>query len=331
VDLRRIALAVIPALGVVLTSGVSAAQQVAKVPRVGYLPSASVGPTPTTPNRLFEAFRKGLGDLGYIEGRDIVIEPRWAEGRVERLPELAAELVGLKVDIIATTGAVAARAAKNATTTIPVVMAVVIDPVAGGLVSNLQRPGGNVTGLTTYDPQQPRKQIEILKEVIPGLARLALLGDQDVRAGLLRANEEQARALGLQTQSYLVGAPDPDLEGAFDAATKGAADALLVLEQPATIAHRKRIAELAAKHRLPTLFARDYVDAGGLIAYGASLAEAGQRMSAYVDKIIKGAEPDDLPIEAVTRHELIINLKTAHEIGVTIPPEVLKRADQETQ
>jgi putative tryptophan/tyrosine transport system substrate-binding protein len=217
VDLRRIALAVIPALGVVLTSGVSAAQQVAKVPRVGYLPSASVGPTPTTPNRLFEAFRKGLGDLGYIEGRDIVIEPRWAEGRVERLPELAAELVGLKVDIIATTGAVAARAAKNATTTIPVVMAVVIDPVAGGLVSNLQRPGGNVTGLTTYDPQQPRKQIEILKEVIPGLARLALLGDQDVRAGLLRANEEQARALGLQTQSYLVGAPDPDLEGAFDA------------------------------------------------------------------------------------------------------------------
>ncbi len=328
--LREFTLAGILALGAVLVAALAAAQQPGKIARVGYLGSDSA-PTPATPNLSLQAFRQGLGELGYVDGRDVIIETRWAEGRIEQLPALAAELVGLRVDVIVGVGAVVVRAAKGATTTIPIVMAVVIDPVEAGLVASLERPGGNITGLTTFDPQEAGKKLELLKEVLPGLERVALLADQDIRDRPLKAHEDQARALGLHPQGLKLAGANPDLERVFEAMTRERANALLVLEQPATVAHRRRIAEMAVKHRLPTLFARASVDAGGLIGYGTSLAEASQRMAMYVDKILKGAKPRDLPVEVVVRHELVVNVRTAREIGVTIPPEVLKRANQTIQ
>ena len=328
--LREFTLAGILALGAVLVAALAAAQQPGKIARVGYLGSDSA-PTPATPNLSLQAFRQGLGELGYVDGRDVIIETRWAEGRIEQLPALAAELVGLRVDVIVGVGAVVVRAAKSATTTIPIVMAVVIDPVEAGLVASLERPGGNITGLTTFDPQEAGKKLELLKEVLPGLERVALLADQDIRDRPLKAHEDQARALGLHPQGLKLAGANPDLERVFEAMTRERANALLVLEQPATVAHRRRIAEMAVKHRLPTLFARASVDAGGLIGYGTSLAEASQRMAMYVDKILKGAKPRDLPVEVVVRHELVVNVRTAREIGVTIPPEVLKRANQTIQ
>jgi putative ABC transport system substrate-binding protein len=294
--------------------------------RVGFL-GTGPAPTPATPYALLREFRLGLDELGYVEGRDVVIETRWADGRVDQLPALAAELVGLKVDIIVGVGSVVGQAAKRATTTIPVVMAVVIDPVAVGLVANLERPGGNLTGLTTFDPQGARKKLELLKAVV--LARVALLGDQAVRDTM--GHEEQARALGLQPQSFKIAGASPDLHGVFQAIERERADALLVLELPATVTHRRRIGELAAQQRLPTLFAGGSSDAGGLLAYGTSVTKAARRLAAYVDRIVKGAQPADLPFEVVVRPELIVNLKTAQEIGVTIPPEVLKRADRVIQ
>ena len=206
-------------------------------------------------------------------------------------------------------------------------MAVVIDPV--GLVANLERPGGNLTGLTTFDPQGARKKLELLKEVVPGLARVAILGDQALRDK--NGHEEQARALGLQPQSLKIAGASPDLQGVFQAMERSRADALLVLELPATVAHRRRIGELAAQQRLPTLFAGGSSDAGGLLGYGTRVTKAARRLAAYVDRIVKGAQPADLPFEVVVRPELIVNLKTAQEIGVTIPPEVLKRADRVIQ
>jgi len=318
------------AFGLLLAPLASEAQQPAKIPRVGFLVPGPA-PAPAAPRPLLQAFGQGLANLGYVEGRDIIIELRFAEGRLERLPELAAELVRLNVDVITLVGAVTARAAKKATTNIPIVFAVVVDPIADGLVATLERPGGNVTGITSFDPQQARKQLELLKEAIPGLMRVALLGDRGVSDFLLKANEEQARALGLQPQGLKVAGPTPDLEGAFAAARKERADAVLILEEPIVVVHRKRIAELAATNRLPTMFPGDRADAGGLIAYGTRFDEAVGRMPAYVDRILKGAKPGDLAVEVLTRHRLTINLKTAREIGVTIPPEVLKRADQVIQ
>jgi putative ABC transport system substrate-binding protein len=267
----------------------------------------------------FEAFRQGLADLGYVEGQNIIIEPRFAEGQYERFPDLFANLVGLKVDIIAVTGAVTARAAKKAVKDIPIVFAIVLDPVADNVVPNMDRPGGNLTGATSFDPQQAKKQLTLLKEVIPGLRRVALLGDQGVSEALIRDSEAQAQALGLQTRRLRVAAPNPDLEGAFAAIRQDHADALLILEEPVVGVYAKRIAELAA---------RDRVGAGGLIAYGTSQVEAIRHMAVYVDKILKGGNPGELSVETVTRYDLIVNLKTAREIGVTIPPAVLKRADQ---
>ena len=318
------------AFGLLLAPLASEAQQPVKIPRVGYIGPA-LAPTPAQPSPPLQAFQQGLANLGYVEGRDIIIELRFAGGRLERLPELAAELVRLNVDIIALVGAVTARAAKKATTKIPIVFAMVVDPVADDVVANLERPGGNVTGITSFDPQQPRKQLELLKEAIPGLVRVALLGDQGVSDFLLKANEKQARALRLQPELLRVKGPTPDLEGAFAAMKKERADALLVLEEPINAAYRKQIAQLAAMHRLPTMFPGDRADAGGLIAYGTSVDEAARNMAGYVDKILKGAKPGDLAVEVLTRHRLIINLKTAREIGVTIPPQVLKRADQVIQ
>lgn len=326
-DPVRLALAVVPALGIVVDAAFSAAPQSGRIPRVGYLPSASIAPTPASPNPTLEALRHGLVKLGYVGGRDIIIEPRWAEGRVERLPELAAELVALSVDIIVTFGGVATRAAKNATSTIPVVFAVVIDPVAGGLVPNRERPGGNLTGFTSFDPQEVKPHLEIFKEAIPGMARVAFLGDEAVSGESRTWDERQARAVGLQAQSLRIRGLNPDLDGAFEAARRERAQAVLVLEMPATVEHRRPIAESAIRHRLPTLFVGGYEDAGGLIAYGTSRRETGRRVAAYVDMILKGAQPGMLPVERLTRHELIVNLKTARSIGVTIPPALLKRAD----
>jgi putative ABC transport system substrate-binding protein len=328
VNFKQATCAVILALGSVLGVALSEAQQPGKMTRVGFL-GTGPAPTPATPYAPLREFRQGLDELGYVDGRDVVIETRWADGRIDQLTALAAELVGLKVDIIVGVGSVVGQAAKRATTTIPVVMAVVIDPVAVGLVANLERPGGNLTGLTTFDPQEARKKLELLKEVVPGLARVALLGDQALRDTM--GHEEQARALGLQPQSLKIAGASPDLRGVFQAMERSRADALLVLELPATVAHRRRIAELAAQQRLPTLFAGGSSDAGGLLAYGTRVTKAARRLAAYVDRIVKGAQPADLPFEVVVRPELIVNLKTAQEIGITIPPEVLKRADRVIQ
>ena len=323
-NFKQATCAVILALGSVLGVALSGAQQPGKMTRVGFL-GTGPAPTPATSYAPLQAFRQGLDELGYVDGRDVVIETRWAEGRIDQLPALAAELVGLRVDILVGVGAVVARAAKSATTTIPVVMAVVIDPV--NLVA--ERPGGNLTGLTTFDPQEARKKLALLQEVVPGLARVALLGDQALRDTMGHA--EQARALGLQPQSLTIAGASPDLEAVFQAIRREHADALLVLELPATVIHRKRIAELAAQQRLPTLFAAGSSDAGGLLGYGTRVTEATRRLAAYVDRIVKGAQPADLPFGVVVRPELIVNLKTAQEIGVTIPPEVLKRADRVIQ
>jgi len=311
------------ALGAILAP--AAAQQPARIPRIGFLSPLDR----SAPN--FEAFRQGLADLGYVEGRNILIEPRFAEGQYERFPDFVAELLRLKVDVIAVTGAVTARAAKKAAPDIPIIFFVVVDPVADNVVPSLERPGGNLTGVTSFDPQQARKQLELLKEAIPGLRRVALLGDQGVSEALMKASEGQAREVGLQTQRLRVAAPSPDLEGAFATIRQEHADALLILEEPVLGVHAKKIAELAARDRLPTLFAPSRVTAGGLIAYGTTQVEAIHRMAAYVDKVLKGAKPGELSVETVTRYELIVNLKTAREIGVTIPPEVLKRAGRVIQ
>jgi len=296
-----------------------------KIARVGFLTTLGRS-SPTT-----GAFQGGLAELGYVENQNIVIEPRFAEGQYERFPELTAELVRLKVDVIALLGAVTARAVKKIVTEIPIVFAVVVDPVADKVVANMEHPGGNITGVTTFDPQQPRKQLELLIEAFPGLKSVALLGDQGISEALMKANEEQARALGLQTQRHRVGAPAPDLDGAFAAMKREHAGALLALEEPVPVIYAKRIAALAADYRLPTMFSPLMADAGGLLAYGTSIKEGMRRMATYVDKVLKGAKPGDLPVEAVNRYELVVNLKKAHEIGVTIPPELVNQADRVMQ
>jgi len=301
------------------------AQQVARIPRVGFVaPQGRSLP-------LFEAFRQGLADLGYVDGQNILIEPRFAEGHYERFPDIFAELVGLKVDVLAVTGAVTARAAKRAVSDIPLVFSVVVDPVRDNVVTSLEQPGGNLTGVTCFDPQQATKQLKLLQEIIPGLQRVTVLGDQGVSEALMDASEEQARALGLQAQRIRVAGPNPDLDAAFAAIKEQHADAVLVLEEPVLGVHAKEVAELAAKDRLPTVFPPSRAAAGGLIDYGTSQTEAIRHMTAYVDKVLKGAKPGALSVETVKRYELIVNLKTAHEIGITIPLGVLKRADQVIQ
>jgi putative ABC transport system substrate-binding protein len=318
------------AIGLLLTPLASEAQQPAKIPRIGFLVT-SPSPTPAAPHTGLQAVQQGLADLGLVEGRDITIEARFAEGRLDRLPELADELVRLNVGVIVVIGAVTAREAMKATTSIPIVFAMVVDPVTEKVISSMERPGGNVTGVTSFDPLQPRKQLELLKEVLPGVKRVAILGDRGVSDTLLKANEEQARALGMQPLGLKVGGPTPDFEGAFAAARKEGVGAVLFLEEPVIFVHRKRVAQLAATHRLPTMVPGDWAEVGGMVAYGTRLLEMANSMAAYVDKILKGAKPGDLPVEVLTRHRLTINLKTARDIGVTIPSEVLKRADQVIQ
>lgn len=320
---HRVCAVVTLALALVLAA--SEAQETPKIPLVGFLaPQGRSLP-------LFDAFQKGLADLGYTDGKNIIIESRFAEGHYERFPEIFAELIRLKVDVLAVTGAVTARAAQKATTDIPIVFSVVVDPVTDNVIASMEHPGGNITGVTCFDPRQATKQFQLLKEVIPNLKRVAILGDQGVSEALMKAGEEQARAVGLQPQVLRVAGPNPDLDGAFAAMKSENADALLVLEEPVLGVYATQVADLAAKDKLPTLFAPSRVGAGGLLSYGTSQTEAIRRMATYVDKILKGAKPGNLPVEKVIRYELIVNQKTAKGIGVTIPPEVIKRADRVIQ
>ena len=319
----------VPALLFVLVSVLPVASQPDRVRRVGYLPSASERPTEATPSPTLEALRQRLAELGRVEGRDVVFEPRWADGALDRLPALAAELVAANVDVIVTLGAVATRAAKSAASQTPIVFAVVIDPVAGGLVTDRERPGGNLTGFTSFGPDEMAPPLTVLKETVPGLARVAFLGDGAVSSeGSAAWDEQQARAVGLQAQSLRISGVNPDLDGVFEAARRERAQAVLVLPMPATVQHRRRIAEMATRYRLPTLFVGGYEDAGGVLAYGISPRETGRRIAGYVDDILKGEAPGRLPVERLVRHELIVNLKAARAIGLTVPPAVVQRADR---
>jgi len=315
--------------GVVLAVAVIAeAQQPKKIPRIGNL---SLG-NATSDSTRFGVVRLALRELGYIEGENVAIEYRYAGGKLDRLPEFAAELVRLKVDIIVTTGVTPIRAAMNATKTIPIVMsALSADPVEAGIVDSLARPGGNVTGLITLSRELGGKRLELLKEAVPKVARVAVLYDP---AALGTAREVKddlpvaARALGLTVRPWEVRAAD-GFEKVFSALNKERPDGLYVSSGPLMNANGKRIAILALKSRLPSLFYnREAVDAGGLMSYGADLADSHRRVANYVDRILKGAKPAELPVEQPKKFEFVINLKTAKQIGVTIPPNVLARADR---
>jgi putative tryptophan/tyrosine transport system substrate-binding protein len=305
---------------------IAEAQQPAKVPRIGYL-IAVPGSGQSARN---EAFRQGLRKFGYVEGKNIVIESRSAGGKLDRLPVLAAELVRLKVDVIVTAAPSVTRAAKEATVTIPIVMAFDNDPVGNGFVASLARPGGNITGLSTLRPEIIGKQLELLKETIPRPSRVAVLGTSTIpgQAQSLKETELAAGAFKVQLQYLDVLSPE-DIETAFRAASKERADAVLVLGGPVLNSERTQVVELAVKNRLPAIYnVADYVEAGGLMTYGVSVTDLFRRAATYVDKILKGAKPADLPVEQPTKFEFIINLKAAKQIGLTIPPNVLARADK---
>ena len=305
------------------------AQQAAKGARIGYLASnLAAGP------HLHEAFRQGLRDLGYVGGRNLVIEYRDAGGKLDRLPALAAELVALKIDVIVAAGGTpAALAAKQATRTLPIVFTAAADPVTDGLVPNLARPGGNVTGLSLLFPELVGKCLELLKQAVPGVSRVAVLWQpgglgERTEKDMLKEAGVAARALGVRLQ-FVEARGLADFEGALLDMTRARAGALTVLPSPTFLYERRRLVDLAAKNRLPTVFPlRDYVDAGGLMSYGPNLADLYRRAATYVDKILKGAKPGDLPVEQPTEFELVINLKTAKALGLTIPPSLLGRADQ---
>ena len=305
------------------------AQQPTKVFRIGFLDNS----TASGSAGVAEAFRQELSKLGWIEGKNITIEYRFSEQKSERLPELAAELVRLKVDLIVVASTVSALAAKSATTTIPIVMTNAGDPVAAGLIASLARPGGNVTGLSSLAPELNTKRLEILKDAVPKLARVGLLWgvvgariQQEIQLKELRS---AAQALKLELQEIETQLDAKGLESAFQTAKQKQVNAIMTTATPRFLAERKRIVELAGKYRLPAIYAlKEFVDAGGLMFYGADLADGYLRIATYVDRILKGAKPADLPVEQPRKFELIINLKTAKLIGLTIPPNVLARADR---
>ena len=302
------------------------AQQPTKIPRIGLLFTA----TPSAAAARIEAFRQGLRELGYVEGKNILIEQRYAEGQLNHMNELAAELVRLKVDVIVTIGPAATRPAKEATHAIPIVMGVDDDPVGNGFVASLARPGGNITGLASLAPEIGGKQLELLKEIVPRLSRVAVLGTstQPGNAQSLREAEVAAQALAVKLQ-YLDVLSPKDIEPVFRTASNGRAEAVLVLRASIFFSHRKQIVDLAAKRQLPAMYyTTEYVEEGGLMTYGVSITDLFRRAATYVDKILKGAKPAELPIEQPTKFELVINLKTAKRIGLTIPPNVLARADK---
>ena len=309
-----------------LTVSIADAQQPKKVPRIGVLLATFA----STEKSWTEAFRQGLRELGYVEGKNIVIEYRYAEGKFDRLPDLGAELARLKVEVIVAGGPTSTRAAKEVTTTIPIVMAQVNDPVGNGFVASLARPGGNITGLATLSPEISGKQVELLKETVPRLSRLAVFGTSTSpgNAQSLRETELAAGAFGVKLQ-YLDVLNLKDIETAFRAATKERADAVLVLVSPLLLPQRTQVADLALKSRLPAIYPqKEYTEAGGLMYYGANTLDLFRRAATYVDKILKGTKPSDLPVEQPTKFEFIINLKAAKQIGLTIPPNVLARADK---
>jgi len=307
---------------VMMASLATEAQQAANVAHIGLMRIGS------PPDPLNEAFRQGLRELGYAEGGNISIEYRWAEGRPERLPTLAAELVRLKVDVIVT-GGPGVEAARQATPTIPIVMAVLNDPVRLGLAASLARPGGNVTGLTNLSEELPGKWMELLKETLPRVSRVAVLSDPRSTADQVRVSEAAARSLGLRLQVLNVRRPE-ELEIAFAQARKHRAEALIVLSSALFYVHRAELVALAAKQRLPTIYHQEefVVGSGGLMSYGPDFHDLFRRAAGYVDKILKGAKPGDLPIERPTKFDLVINMTTAKTLGLTIPQSVLERANR---
>jgi len=307
--------------------GMAEAQQPKKSWRIGFISSMS----PVAYAHLYSAFQQGLGDLGYIEGQNVVIKARWAEGNTERLPELAAELVGDKVDLIVSTGGtLTALATKAATTQIPIVFTAGGDLVRVGLISSLARPGGNLTGLNLLTTELGVKRLELLKESFPKIRRVGILGNPTNPNHAMQVNETQAAAkqLGLQVQVLEARNLD-EVETAFLKLAEKSVSALLMMPDSILNAHRERIAELATKSRIPAIFEfKEFVEAGGLMSYGTNIVAVYRRVAVYVDKIVKGAKPSDLPVEQPTNFEFVINLKTANQMGVTIPPNVLSRADK---
>jgi ABC-type uncharacterized transport system substrate-binding protein len=308
------------------------AQQAAKIARIGYLATNLAAALAANPHAL-EPFLQGLRDLGYVEGRNVVIEYRDAEGKYERLPALAAELVALKVDVIVVGAAPAALAAKQATRTLPIVFVNAGDPVGSGLVASLARPGGNVTGLSALYPELVGKCLELLTQAIPGVSRVAALwqpgaGAERTEKDMLKAADVAGRALGVRLQVVEARGP-ADFDRAFSEMTRARAGALTVLPSSMFFYERRRLVDLAAKNRLPAVYqSREFVDAGGLMAYGPNVADLFRRAATYVDKILKGAKAGDLPVEQPTKFELVINLKAAKALGLTIPQSVLGRADE---
>ena len=310
----------------ILTAPLAAeAQQPVRVPRIGFL-----WPSPPSERQyLLDAFRQGLRELGYIENQNIVVEVRSAEGKYDRLPALATELVHLKVDVIVTTASPATKAAQQATKTIPIVMAVVVDPVATGFIASLARPGGNITGVSIMASDLVGKQLDLLKQVVPIFQVVVLWNPANPgNAPQLREAEVAARKLGVRLKPLEARNPD-DLDNAFAAMTKERPSGLIVLVDTVLASHRARLADLAAKSRIPAIYGlRDHVEAGGLMAYSANLTEMYRRAATYVDRILKGSKPADLPVEQPTKFELVINLKTAKALGLTIPQSILTRADE---
>jgi putative tryptophan/tyrosine transport system substrate-binding protein len=312
-----------------LTWGGLHAQQAGKVYRVGVLLNRN-NPSPET-----ESLRTGLTQLGYFEGTNVVYEVRAAEGQLDRLPGFAVELVSRGVDVIVSYGGPPTNAARKATTTIPIVFTLVADQVAIGAAATLERPGGNLTGVTNNDPELPVRHMALLKEMIPKLARVAIFSDADIPgadanglAPIDRANVAAASAAGLKPQVLKLRGPKPDFDAAFKAMANEGAEALVVLEVPAVFAISKTVAELATARRIPTMLWGGQADAGGLMSYGTSYTSTYPRVPVYVDRILKGAKPADTAIEVFSKHQLVINLKTARELGVTVPAEMLKHADR---
>ena len=305
---------------------VAPAQQPTKIPRIGFLLATS----PSSNAARYEAFRQGLRELGYVEGKNLVIDRRFAEGKLDRLPSLAAELVRLNVDVIVTSGGISTRAAKEATVTIPIVMVQDNDPVANGFVASLARPGGNITGLATLAPELSGKRLELLKEIVPRLSRVAVFGTSINPGNAQSLKEIQLAAGAFKVQLQYLDVLEPkDIETAFRAATKGRADAVIVLVSSVLNSHRTQVVELAVKARLPVIYPfLEFVEAGGLMTYGVNFTDLYRRAATYVDKILKGRTPADLPVEQPMKFEFIVNLKAAKAIGLTIPPNVLVRADK---
>jgi putative tryptophan/tyrosine transport system substrate-binding protein len=312
-------------LTAILPTGSLEAQQPAKPPRIGFIMADSSGPDPRV-----DAFRQGLRELGYVEGKNIAVEYRFAEGKEDRLLKLVAELVSQKMEIIITDGTAVTRAVKNATKTIPIVMASDGDPVGNSFVTSLARPGGNITGLTNLLAGLSGKRLEILKDAVPGTSRFGIIWNPENPASMTGLKETQvaSQSLGVQLQLLEVRGPN-DFEGAFQAASKGQAGAVTVVSDSVMFAHRTRMLTLAAKQKLPTMHTQSlWVQDGGMISYGTHFPDLYRRAATYVDKILKGAKPADLPVEQPTKFELVINLKAAKQIGLTIPPNVLARADK---